>query len=48
MLVVHMSPVTARDWTAGEVAARWVKLYLAQTAGLREKKTKRIKLWALG
>jgi REP element-mobilizing transposase RayT len=31
-LVVHMSPATARDWQADEVAARWVKLYPAQNA----------------
>jgi hypothetical protein len=26
-IVVHMSPNTAREWTAAEVATRWVKLY---------------------
>lgn len=37
-LVVHMSPTTARDWSAVEVAVRWVKLYPAQTAELFEQK----------
>ena len=35
-LVVHMSPTTARDWSAIDVATRWVKLYPAQTAELCE------------
>jgi hypothetical protein len=26
-IVVHMAPNTAREWTAAEVARRWVKLY---------------------
>ena len=26
-LVVHMSPIAANDWSAYEVAHRWVKLY---------------------
>jgi REP element-mobilizing transposase RayT len=33
-LVVHVSPATARDWSADEVAARWVRLYPAHTAEL--------------
>jgi hypothetical protein len=33
-LVVHMSPAAARDWSADEVAARWVRLYPAHTAEL--------------
>jgi hypothetical protein len=37
-LVVHMSPTTARDWSALEVATRWVKLYPAQTTELCEQK----------
>jgi REP element-mobilizing transposase RayT len=37
-LVVHMSPTTARDWSASEVATRWVKLYPAQSAALCEQK----------
>jgi hypothetical protein len=36
--VVHMSPSTARDWSAIEVAVRWVKLYPAQTNELCEQK----------
>jgi hypothetical protein len=41
-LVVHMSPVTARDWSALEVATRWVKLYPAQTTELCEQKIQAI------
>jgi hypothetical protein len=33
-LVVHMSPAAARDWSADEVAERWVRLYPAHTAEL--------------
>jgi REP element-mobilizing transposase RayT len=33
-LVVHMSPTAARDWSADEVAERWVRLYPAHTAEL--------------
>jgi REP element-mobilizing transposase RayT len=47
-LVVHMSPVTAREWSASEVAERWVKFYPAQIAERCEQKTKRINLSALG
>jgi hypothetical protein len=37
-LVVHVSPNTARDWSAVEVATRWVKLYPAPSAELCEQK----------
>jgi REP element-mobilizing transposase RayT len=37
-LVVHMSPSTARHWSAPEVATRWVKLYPAPNAELCEQK----------
>jgi hypothetical protein len=37
-LVVHMSPITAHDWSASEVARRWVKLYPAPSAELCEQK----------
>jgi hypothetical protein len=33
-LVVYMSPETSRAWTSEEVAARWVRLYPAQTPEL--------------
>jgi hypothetical protein len=41
-LVVHMSPVAAREWSALEVATRWVKLYPAQNKELREQKIQTI------
>jgi REP element-mobilizing transposase RayT len=41
-LVVHMSPVTAREWSAPEVATRWVKLYPAQNKELCEQKIQAI------
>ena len=33
-IVVHMSPATANDWSAEEVAARWIRLYPARDAEL--------------
>ena len=41
-LVVHMSPSTARAWTAFEVAGRWVKLYPAKNAELCAQKIEAI------
>jgi hypothetical protein len=37
-LVVHMTPIAARDWSASEVATRWVKLYPAPSVELCEQK----------
>jgi REP element-mobilizing transposase RayT len=41
-LVVHMSPVAAREWSALEVATRWVRLYPAQNKELCEQKIEAI------
>jgi hypothetical protein len=41
-LVVHMSPIAAREWSALEVATRWVRLYPAQNKELCTQKIESI------